>query len=103
MASTPRQSSFFPARGATVVILLIGVLGAVWAFYDARERDRQRAESEFSRRATILHSLTGEIIGNYESALSGLHLAFTLEGGVSRAEFAQLTRTLAERNPGVKA
>ena len=103
MANVPRPSSLFSARVAFNVILLVGVCGSIWGFYDARERDVQRAESEFTRRAAILHSLTREIIGSYENALFDLHLVFTLEGGVTPAEFSQITRKLAERNPGVKA
>jgi two-component system cell cycle sensor histidine kinase/response regulator CckA len=103
MANDSRPSSFFSAHAAAIVILLVGVLGSVWAYNDARGRDLQRAEDEFARRAAILHSLTREIIGSYEDALFGLHLAFTLEGGVTPAEFAQTTRALSERNPGVKA
>ena len=103
MANAPRPSSPFSARVAIIAILLVGLVGAVWAFYDARERDRQRAESEFNRRTAILHSLTREIIGSYEHALFDLHLVFLLEGGVTPGEFAQVTRKLAERNPGVKA
>ena len=103
MANDPRPSSTFSARVAIVAILLVGFVGTLWAFYDARERDRQHAEDEFTRRAAILHSLTREIIGSYEDALFSLQTAFTLGGGVTPAEFTQITRQLAERNPGVKA
>jgi two-component system cell cycle sensor histidine kinase/response regulator CckA len=103
MANATRPSSAFSAQVVTGVILLIGVFGSVWAFYDARDRELQRAETEFIRRAAILHSLTREIIGRYESAVFDLRAMFALEGGVTRADFTQATRNLAERNPGVKA
>ena len=58
MASAQRPSSAFSAQVVSGVILLIGVFGSIWAYYDARERELQRAETEFTRRAAILHSLT---------------------------------------------
>ena len=103
MASDPRPSSTFTARVAIAAILLVGLVGTVWAHLDARERDRQRAEDEFTRRATILHAVTRKIIGSYEDALFGLQLSYSLGGGVTHAEFVQISRALAGRNPGVRA
>ena len=103
MATAPRQSSQFTARVTVVVILLTGGLASMLAFYDAHDREVARAEAEFERRAAILHSLTREIINDYESALFALQFALTAEGGVTRAGFAQAARSLAERNPGIKA
>jgi PAS domain S-box-containing protein len=103
MAQAPRQSSLFTARVAVVVILLVGALGSVLAFYDAHDREISRAGAEFDRRAAILHSLTREIIKDYEGTLFALQFALTAEGGASRAAFAQAARSLAERNPGIRA
>jgi len=102
MANAPRPSSLFSARVAIVALVLVGVVGAIWGHFDARERDRQRAEGEFVRRAAILHTLTREIFGRYENALFGLQLSLSLDGGVTPGEFAQISRTIAQRNPGVQ-
>ena len=103
MAHDPRPSSHFSARLAMVVILLIGAIGAIWGYYDARDRNRQHAEEEFARRAAILHSLTREFIGGYEKALFGLQLAFSVQDGMTRDQFVQISERLRERNSGVQA
>jgi two-component system cell cycle sensor histidine kinase/response regulator CckA len=103
MAQDPRPPTFFSARLAIVVILLVGAFGAIWGYYDARDRNRQHAEDEFARRAAILHSLTREFIGNYEKSLFGLHLAFSVRESMTHDQFVQISGRLRDRDPGVQA
>jgi two-component system cell cycle sensor histidine kinase/response regulator CckA len=103
MATAPRQSSQFTARVAVVVILLVGGLASIQTFYDAHDREISHATAEFERSAAILHSLTREVIGDYETSLFALQEVLSANGGASQADFARAARSLAARNPGIKA
>ncbi|MEO6875938.1 MAG: CHASE domain-containing protein [Opitutaceae bacterium] len=85
------------------MILLVGAVGSVWAFHDAKSRDAQKAEDEFHRRVAILHSLTQSQIEKYQNALLNLQMIFPIDGGMSQAEFARVAQALKEHNLGVTA
>jgi len=91
------------ARIAVVLILLVGIATTIWAFYETRVHNSQRAEDEFARRAAVLHSLTEGIIDSYVDALFDLHLVFTLKGELDQAQFTRIARTLLQHNPGITA
>jgi two-component system cell cycle sensor histidine kinase/response regulator CckA len=103
MEATSHLGPVFNRRTALLGVLLAGGALGVWSFVDARVRDRERAQAEFARRATIRHTLTREVLGRYEDALFGLAALFMLEGEPSPAEFARAARRIGERTPGVQA
>ncbi len=91
------------ARIAVVLILLVGIATTIWAFYETRVYNHQRAEDEFARRAAVLHSLTEGIIDSYVDALFDLHLVFTLKGELDQSQFTHIAQTLLQHNPGITA
>ncbi len=103
MEAAPRKRARVNPRIATATILVVGVVVSVVAFIEQRRIERDRAEAEFVRRATIRHTLTREVVGRYEDALFGLAALFNIDKSVSRMEFARAAQRLAERNPSAQA
>jgi len=103
MEAAPRRTPFFRPGTVILGVALVGVVGAVWGFYDSRARERERAEAEFARRTTIRHTLTREVLGRYEDSLFGLAALFAIDRSVSLTEFGRAARRIDQRHPGAKA
>jgi len=103
MEPASRQISLYNRRTAIMGVVLMGAVLAVWSYRDSRQRDHDRAEAEFARRATIRHTLTREVLGRYEDALFGLTALFMLGADISPAEFNRSARRLEEHTPGALA
>jgi PAS domain S-box-containing protein len=83
--------------------LLVGAGISCLLFRDTRTRERERAEAEFVRRATVRHTLTREVIGRYEDALFSLNALFTRESPITLTEFTRAAHRIEERTPGALA
>ena len=101
--SSPSAATATTRRNVCAGLVIIGALLSVFAFQDARQRERERAEAEFVHRVSIRHALTREVLGRNEDALFGLSALFMLDGNVTRAEFDAAALRLAEHDLGVQA
>lgn len=101
-ASSPRQRTWFH-RTAIAAILVAGVTISVTSFWILREAERNSAQAEFERRASLQHALVREVLGRYEDVLLGFSTIFTLQGGVSVPEFNAVTERIGLRLGGVQA
>ncbi len=102
MDAAPRKPPLFTRRTAMLAVGVAGVVFAYFSFHDSRLRERERAEAEFIRRATIRHTLTREVLGRYEDGLFGLNALFSLNANISRTEFMRAARRVEERTPGAQ-
>lgn len=90
-------------RIIVLAIIVLGALASVISYRDGRHDEEQRAASELSRRASLRHALTLEVLRRYEDSLFGLSTLFMLDANVTRAEFMRATSRLEERITGAQA
>jgi two-component system cell cycle sensor histidine kinase/response regulator CckA len=103
MEAAPRKPPLFTRRTAMLAVAAVGIVLSIMSFRDSRARERERADTEFIRRATIRHTLTREVLGRYEDSLFSLNALFSLSSNITRTEFMRAARRVEERTPGAQA
>ncbi|MDB6168326.1 MAG: sensor hybrid histidine kinase [Verrucomicrobia bacterium] len=103
MARAPRLRRTSIYHLIAIAIVVIGLAGGILSFRELRRSERAAAEIGFYRRASVLHARLSDMLSHYEDALHSLRATFTLEGGVTPAEFDRIAQNLVQRNPGVQA
>ena len=99
----PRPASSLTRRATVFAVACAGVVLCAFSFRESRARERERAEAEFKRRATIRHTLTREVMARYEEALHGLNTLFAIDEEVTYAEFRHAVQRIESRMPGAQA
>ncbi len=97
---TPRP---IPYRTSALLIVLLGIAGALAVYADARHRENERTVAEFERRVDVRHSFTREVLHRYTESMFGLSTIFALESTITRDEFARATAQLLPRLSGALA
>jgi PAS domain S-box-containing protein len=103
MTQAARTFRWLSYRAVVVLVLLVGVCATVASYRHGRRAEAERAESEFTHRASLRHALVREILGHYEDALFGLSALFVSSEAVTLSEFNQATQRIAGRISGVQA
>jgi two-component system, cell cycle sensor histidine kinase and response regulator CckA len=85
------------------VVLVTGVALSLAAYHLARQDEAGRLAADFERRAVNHGKLVGEIVGNFENGLFGLHNLFVGSNIVSREEFTLAAREVRQRYKGFTA
>lgn len=83
------------------LVVAIGVGWSLVSYRAAREVERVQVETEFFRRADIQHSLTREILTNYEAGLLALRTLFMGDESPSMEEFQLAAREVMARYQGI--
>ncbi len=103
MADTTSGPQIFRHRLAVFFVVAVGIAVAAVSFFEGRAEERERAETQFARRAEVRHNVTRELLARYQDLLFTLRTMFAIESKVARNTFVRATRWLEGSYTGVQA
>jgi len=93
-----------PSTGLIIgFVIVVGSILSFLAYRQVADLERERAETEFYRRADVRQALTREILSYYESGVFALRNLFVGDDAVSRGQFLQVARDIIGRYEGITA